>query len=277
LEKGDKMGLISILIKFYIIILMLRGVMTRQELYFNPAGKFVAAATEPIFSTLFKKLTKASTDKLIPILIIFLTVIYALLMALFYGDLISSLIRSISDILGFLMLFYIASVYLGSFVNTYSAGAYTTYFYRIGLFWVKLTRTFIKISGNKIILPTIIVIFLAYVIAHTLLLSAVSIIGGKTDFIFLLKASTKTGLMEFVGVFRIIAWLIIIRALMSWVSPDPRNPIVQILITITDPFIEPVRKVIPPFGMIDFSPVIALLLIEFCRIFLIRLINLIFA
>jgi len=271
------MGLISILVKFYIIILMLRGVMTRQELYFNPAGKFVAAATEPVFSTLFKKLTKASTDKLIPVLIIFLTLFYAFLMYLFYGDLFSAIIRSISEILGFLMLFYIVSVYLGSFVNTYSAGAYTTYFYRIGLFWVKLTRTFIKIPGNKIILPTMIVIFLAYVVIHTFLLSAASIFGGKPDFIFLLKASTKTGLMEFVGVFRIIAWLIIIRALMSWVSPDPRNPIVQILITITDPFIEPVRKIIPPFGMIDFSPIIALLIIEFFRIFLIRLINLIFA
>lgn len=270
------MGLISVIIKFYIIILILRGVMTRQELYFNPVGKFVAAATEPVFSTLFKKLTKSNTDKIIPILIIFLTLFYAFLVYLFYGDLSSSVIKSVSEILGFLMLFYIVSVYLGSFVNTYSAGAYTTYFYRIGLFWVKLTRTFINISGNKIILPTMIVIFLSYLVIHTLLLSVVGIFGGKLDFIFLLKQSIKTGLIEFVDVFRIISWLIIIRALMSWVSPDPRNPLVQILITITDPFIEPIKRVIPPFGIIDFSPLIALLLIEFLRIFLIRIIQLIF-
>jgi len=67
-------------------------------------------------------------------------------------------------------------------------------------------------------------------------------------------------------------WLILIRALISWVSPDPLNPIVQFLYKTTEPILEPVRKRLPlnfRFG-IDISPIIAFLLIIFLQSFLIK-------
>lgn len=70
----------------------------------------------------------------------------------------------------------------------------------------------------------------------------------------------------------IIYWLVIIRALISWVNPDPNNAIVQFLYKATDPILEPIRKRMPlnfRFG-IDISPVIVILLIMFLRSFLIK-------
>ena len=65
-------------------------------------------------------------------------------------------------------------------------------------------------------------------------------------------------------------WLIIIRALISWVSPDPYNPIVQFLYKTTDPLLEPFRRVIPMSRMgIDISPIFALLVIWFLKLFLV--------
>ena len=67
-------------------------------------------------------------------------------------------------------------------------------------------------------------------------------------------------------------WLILIRALLSWVNPDPFNPIVQFLNKVTEPILAPIRKVLPPafrFGM-DISPIIAFLGIMFLRSFLVR-------
>jgi YggT family protein len=271
------MGLISILIKIYLVILLLRGVMTRQELYFNPIGKFIASATEPIFSLIFKKFNKAQTDRLIPLLILVLILIYALFDFLFYGNFILAIIRSFTDIISFLMLFYMIAVFLGSLANTYHSNVYTTFFYRIGLFWVKFTRTFIPVSGSKIIIPTIIVIFIIFVLINTLFISIFSITTGSgLNLPLILNTSVKNGLFEIVGILRIVAWLIIIRAIVSWVSPDPSNPVVQLLVAFTDPFISPLRKVIPPLGMVDITPIIALLLLEFIRIFLIRLIGIIF-
>lgn len=67
-------------------------------------------------------------------------------------------------------------------------------------------------------------------------------------------------------------WLIIIRALLSWVNPDPYNPIVQFLSKVTEPILAPIRKRLPldfRFG-IDISPIIAFLFIMFLRHFLVR-------
>ncbi len=70
----------------------------------------------------------------------------------------------------------------------------------------------------------------------------------------------------------ILYWLILIRALISWVNPDPNNPVVQFLYKTTEPILEPVRRILPlnfRFG-IDISPIIVFLLIMFLKSFLIR-------
>ena len=66
---------------------------------------------------------------------------------------------------------------------------------------------------------------------------------------------------------RLYTWVIIIRALISWVSPDPYNPIVQILSKLTEPVLRPLRRLVPPrmTGNIDLSPILAILLIQLVR------------
>ena len=72
-------------------------------------------------------------------------------------------------------------------------------------------------------------------------------------------------------VLNIYMWVIIIRALISWVNPDPYNPIVQILHRLTEPALRPLRKLVPPWRIgIDLSPLIAILIIIFLRTALIR-------
>jgi YggT family protein len=62
-------------------------------------------------------------------------------------------------------------------------------------------------------------------------------------------------------------WVIIIRALISWVNPDPWNPIVQFLQRATDPVLYQIRKRLGMANMgFDFSPIIAILLIMFLQI-----------
>lgn len=66
-------------------------------------------------------------------------------------------------------------------------------------------------------------------------------------------------------------WIIIIRAVLSWVDPDPYNPIVRFVEAVTEPVIAPVRRWIPLRGMgIDFSPIIVLLAIVFLQSFLVK-------
>ncbi len=69
-------------------------------------------------------------------------------------------------------------------------------------------------------------------------------------------------------VLTIFYWLILIRALLSWVSPDPFNLIVQFLYRMTDPVLEPIRRFLPMMA-IDISPIVAFLGIIFLRSFLV--------
>ncbi len=65
-------------------------------------------------------------------------------------------------------------------------------------------------------------------------------------------------------------WAFIIAALLSWVSPDPYNPIVKFLKTITEPVLYRIRRMLGIYGGIDFSPIIAILVIWFLQSFLVR-------
>jgi YggT family protein len=70
-----------------------------------------------------------------------------------------------------------------------------------------------------------------------------------------------------------LQWIVIIAALISWVNPDPRNPIVRFLHAVTEPLFRPFRKLIPPYrtGNIDFSPLFVILIIFLLSRFLVRL------
>ncbi len=62
----------------------------------------------------------------------------------------------------------------------------------------------------------------------------------------------------------IYSWIIIAAALISWVSPDPYNPIVQFLRRATEPVLRPIRRLLSPYQAgLDFSPLVAILIIQF--------------
>lgn len=66
-------------------------------------------------------------------------------------------------------------------------------------------------------------------------------------------------------------WVIIIRAVLSWVNPDPYNPIVRALYAITEPVLSFLRRKFPLMaGSIDFSPIVVILAIVFLQRFLVR-------
>lgn len=73
-------------------------------------------------------------------------------------------------------------------------------------------------------------------------------------------------------VIQIYVWIIIVSAIMSWVRPDPYNPVVQLLYRLTEPVYAWIKKIVPTvFGGIDLAPLIVLLALQFIDKFLIKL------
>ncbi|MCH2539594.1 MAG: YggT family protein [Anaerolineales bacterium] len=63
-------------------------------------------------------------------------------------------------------------------------------------------------------------------------------------------------------IFSLLSFAILARVLISWVRVDPHHPAVQFLMEITEPVLRPIREMMPSMGMMDFSPIIALLLLS---------------
>ena len=88
----------------------------------------------------------------------------------------------------------------------------------------------------------------------------------KTLVLFLVAALAGLGLASFGAVlwsvpalveltFDVFLYAVIIRVILSWVNPEPRNPMVRLLDTLTDPVMAPVQRRLPPIGGLDLSPV----------------------
>jgi YggT family protein len=72
------------------------------------------------------------------------------------------------------------------------------------------------------------------------------------------------------GLLTLYKYVLIAAALISWVNPDPFNPIVRLLARLTDPVLRPIRRVIPLGNSgLDLSPMLAILAIFFIRNFLV--------
>ena len=72
-------------------------------------------------------------------------------------------------------------------------------------------------------------------------------------------------------VLTIFMWIVIARAILSWVSPDPYNPIVRFVHNVTEPVLYPIRRRLPlGFSGIDFSPIIVFLVIIFLQNFVVN-------
>ncbi len=68
------------------------------------------------------------------------------------------------------------------------------------------------------------------------------------------------------------SFIILARVLTSWFQVDPYHPVVRFLYTVTDPILEPIKSILPQTGMIDFSPVVAFLIIMILQMILRNLI-----
>jgi len=75
-----------------------------------------------------------------------------------------------------------------------------------------------------------------------------------------------------IGIISLYKWIVIIAALITWINPDPYNPIVRVLYGLTEPVYYKIRRIIPTtFGGIDIAPIVLLFGLQFLEIFLSKL------
>lgn len=81
-------------------------------------------------------------------------------------------------------------------------------------------------------------------------------------------------LAKFVDILGTVLWIALLaRVILTWVTLSPTNPLVVIVYQVTEPILGPIRRVLPRMGMLDLSPMVALILISVIKNLLIRVLT----
>ncbi len=57
--------------------------------------------------------------------------------------------------------------------------------------------------------------------------------------------------------FQVYTWLLIVRILLSWFRHNPYQPVIRFVYEVTEPYLRIFRRIVPPYGQVDFSPIVA--------------------
>jgi YggT family protein len=117
------------------------------------------------------------------------------------------------------------------------------------------------------IIVILILLFLKIVIVQILLY--ISAATGGVEGLVILGIFVYAVAVMLDMIINVIIFIVVVRAILSWISPDPRNPIVLSIYAISEPILRPIKRIIPSTGMIDLSPVIVILLMVLLKVVLI--------
>lgn len=236
--------LLDLIINIYIILLFMRMFITEYERY-DSILDMVFQATDPIVVPVANAL-RSRGAQLAPLL-----VIAALL--LLKGALIGSLPRALEGFVSTLLKVYVLTIIITSAFRE----AYLNPIVNLGQRMVRPVRRLATyVSPQPMAVNVLAVVLLV-------LLHSVALLVLRSDDLLSVKSAFIDSLRIVVDLTWFFVLVLFLYVLLSWFSPDPRNPLVQLLTLIALPMLEPLRRVIPPIGgVIDLSPIVAMFALQ---------------
>ncbi len=158
---------------------------------------------------------------------------------------------------------YLMVILLRFFLQLFRADFYNP----LSQFVVRATNPVLKplrqvIPGlGGIDISSLVFAFIVSLIKFFLVLAVIS--GAVPPFVKLIVISFADLLTQSVN---LLFWLILVRVLMSWISPGAPNPVMAVIYQLTEPLMAPVRRMLPPMAGLDLSPILLLLGMRFILI-----------
>ena len=243
-------SLLVFIIDIYIVLLFVRLFLSEYERY-DAVLDMVFQATDPVIVPLATSL-RSRAVQLVPLLVI-------AVLLLLKGLLVGSIPGALQGFLSTLLRIYVLTIIV-------TAAFREAYLNPIVSFGQRMVRPVRNIARYLSPHPTTVDVLSVglLVILHTIaLLVLYSMAGRSGDDLLLAKGALLYSLGLIVDLTWFFVLVLFLYIVLSWFSPDPRNPLVQLLTTIALPILEPLRRVIPPIGgMIDISPIIAIFALQ---------------
>jgi YggT family protein len=248
-------GLLDLIITIYIILLFIRMFLTEYERY-DAVLDMVFQATDPIVVPLATSL-RSRHVQLAPLLII-------IVLLLVKGMLAGSISEALQGFISTLLKIYVLTIIVTSAFRE----AYLNPIVNLGQRMVRPVRRLATyISPHPMAVNVL-------AVGSLVLLHTVALLVLRGDDLPLAKSAFIDSLKLVVDLTWFFVLVLFLYVILSWFSPDPRNPLVQLLTLIAIPILEPVRRLIPPIGgVIDLSPILAMFALQLLNALLHTILN----
>jgi YggT family protein len=263
--KGSgPMGLfVNLIIDFLIVLLLIRLFIRPNEAFFNPIFGIIYRITDPIIAP-FRYIVRTSfqgTFLALFGLIIIRGLLYPLLREISMEAGIGVSLMEFFDLLfKIYMVILIVSfggrIYHGSLLMQIAVRAFLPIYNIASILRIK------KENFNIFSFFAILILHIIVSMAGILLI-APQLLEGPV----ILLNITARSIILILRLANFFTLVIIAGALLSWVSPDPRNPIVQAIYAISEPILSPFRRFTPTIGGIDISPIFAIIALQLIGIY----------
>ena len=267
--------IIDAIIGLYILLLVLRMFVSARDAYFNPFFNGVYRATDPVMKPIYKVFRRkpvdiSGVDFLVLIPILLLITINGLLKGLLVPDLPlgMSMLDSFRRSFDFAFQAYVVLILIFSVFYNYARYPANP-FIRTGFKIVAPVYGFIgrampplkKWPGiSAFFIGLLIHLAISFAFLYIINATGKGFLRGHPGILAIL--SVRYSLFVLLLLASFFTWMIIIGALMSWISPDPSNPIVEIIRLLSEPINRPFRRIIPSIGGIDISPIFSILALQ---------------
>ena len=256
------MPILIAVIDFLVVLLLLRLLIRPNEAYFHPIYGIIYRITDVIL-TPSRYLTRTPLQGVLLTVLVLVVLRGALYVVGSMAPVTQGIGKSILDLFQFLF-----QAYMVMWVISVSSGG------RFGSTMVHIVaRAFLPIDSALMRLGIPRRHFLAGAFFFLLILFTVLVVAINALLIEAVVPSVQSVLLALIFglslVVKLFPWpgffciVIIAGALLSWVSPDPSNPVVQAIYAISEPLLRPFRRITPNLGGIDISPIIALFVFNF--------------
>jgi|Deesub1362A_J573_1020465.scaffolds.fasta_scaffold00295_27 YggT family protein len=252
------MEFLEVILDFLIILMLLRLLIRPNEAYFHPIYRVIYRVTDPILLP-FRYVTATHTQGVllgVGCLVVLRGAIYMTLLPLGFSEGVG---RSLLELLRLLFQVY-AVMWVVGLLSGRGYGTPMIHMFARAFLPVDTVLRHLRVPPGRFHLAAFLVLWISYGILATATLSA--LILGRVPSPGLLLHGLGEGLLLIIRLFPFpgfFSLVLIVGALLSWVSPDPRNPVVQTIYGISEPLLIPFRRFLPHLGGLDFSPLIALL------------------
>ncbi|MFC1839018.1 YggT family protein [Thermodesulfobacteriota bacterium] len=249
------MVLLKAIIDFLIVLLLIRLLIRPVEVNFNQIYSLLYRITDyvlkPAKSIVRNDLKSVFLSVLVLVIIRGLIYITTGRFTLLSG-ICTSLLSLFQLLFQFYMVVWFISILTGDRAHTPVISVLQRAFLPLGSISSKL-----NIPHKSFSLFSFVLLLVLYSLSSFLLNTIVTYGAFASSFNFL--RSVIEGLILIIGLFPgFFTIIIIVGALLSWVSPDPYNPVVQTIYGISEPLLIPFRKIIPNLGGLDISPIAAI-------------------